>query len=334
MKKIKYLLMTVIALFIFPNIVNAKETIYFQKYNVGDEIEVQVDSKNKNQKLTFTVIKASPEGEQKDVDGFVKGNEDYEYVEAIYKGTIGDKSLWDSKDRSDYSKSTVRSNLVISTTNAGWDTYEEIRLLSYEDIEPYVTLDQSGNTVGTIDSTKNFFFTNAPLWTSKVLICKPGATCPTDNPVALLINDDGVLEYKDVNEQQAKIVPVIRIHKAWIKEGMICNCENCTTDRYCPKDRSISIKSCLESGETEQVCILKLCSKPSPKVCPNDSKIKLDSCISSGKSEQDCIKKLCPGGGNIDNPKTGTYVPFGLAFISILAIGLYISLKNKTYFQK
>ena len=132
MKKLKYLLTFLIAICVLPNIVSATETIYFKPYNIGNEITVTLDEAG-NIKKQFIVIEATPEGEQRNVEKFEKGNENYEYVTAVLKDSLMD-SKFTSGNTVTYERSLARSNLVIKTTDAGWINYEEIRLLTIDDL--------------------------------------------------------------------------------------------------------------------------------------------------------------------------------------------------------
>lgn len=73
----------------------------------------------------------------------------------------------------------------------------------------------------------------------------------------------------------------------------------------------------------------------SAKTCPNDNKINIQECIEKGQSEEVCIEKLCPGGENTENPKTGSYLPlFSLLVMSIIISFLFVTTSRKNYFIK
>lgn len=321
MKKIKYLLTFLITVLLLPNIVSAKENIYFKPYKVGDEIIVTLDKDGKI-KGKFIVIEATPEGEKKDVEEFKKGNEIYEYVTAIYNGTILESQFTSGKTV-DYTKSLVRSNLVIKTTDSGWINYENIRLLTLKDLEK---LGMKDNKVSLA-----WLLTNTPYWLGENMQGEKAYTVDKDGNVLLVSGTS-----------KAQIRPVIKIHKGFVDGAMICNCDDCTTnERFCPNDSTISIQSCIDSGKSESLCIVTLCEKEEikeeekvDKVCPNDSKINIQKCIDEGKSEEECIKKLCPNTEIIENPKTGNYLPFGLSLITVVVGFLYIITRKKTYFSK
>lgn len=325
MKKIKYLLTFLIAVLVLPNMVSAKENIYFKAYKVGDEITVTLDKDGKV-KAKFTVIEATPEGEQKGVEEFKKGTESYEYVTAIYNGTILESQFTSGKTV-DYKKSLANSNLVINTTDSGWINYESLRLLTLKDLE---NLGMKNNKV-----SLEWLLTNTPYWLGEDMQGENAYTVDKDGNVSLV---SGI--------SKAQIRPVIKIHKGFVEGAMICNCDDCVeNERYCPNDPKISIQACIDSGKTESFCILTLCQKEEikedekteekvDKVCPNDSKINIQNCIDEGKSEEACIKKLCPNTESVENPKTGNYLPFGLGLIAVVAGFLYMSTRNKTYFSK
>lgn len=70
-------------------------------------------------------------------------------------------------------------------------------------------------------------------------------------------------------------------------------------------------------------------------VCPNDDKINIQTCIDEGNSEEVCIKMLCPNTEVIENPKTGNYLPiFGILMISIVTSLIFISTSGENYFTK
>lgn len=315
MKKLKYLFTFLFAVLLLPSMVSAKETIYFKPYQVGDEITVTLDKDGKV-KGKFRVIEASPEGEQKDVEEFIKGKEAYEYVTAIYEGTVGESAFTSGK-KVNYEGSLVRSNLVIKTTNLGWINYEEIRLLTRQD------LTRIGVENGKVVSP--WLIANAPYWLGEDM---------NDSLESYMVDANGNIVLKNAKEL-ANIRPVIKIHKGFVEGGMICNCEDCTTtEKYCPNDPSMSIQSCIDSGKSESFCIMTLCNKKQDKVCPNDKKINIQGCIDEGKSEEDCIKKLCPNTEEVENPKTGNHLPLGIGMISIALGSLYIVTRKKTYFSK
>lgn len=313
MKKLKYLLTFLIAICFLPNMVSATETIYFKPYSIGDEITVTLDKDGKIKKQ-FIVIEASPEGEQKNVEKFEKGNENYEYVTAVLKDSLMD-SKFTSGNTVTYDKSLARSNLIIKTTDAGWINYETIRLLKKDDLRSI------GLTNDTVSAS--WLLTNTPYWLAEDM---------EDNQAYVVDNSGKVVKIEAT--QTAKIRPVIKIHKGFVDGAMICNCDDCTTgERYCPNDPSISIQACINSGKSESLCIVTLCSKEN-KVCPNDKKISIQSCIDDGKSEEECIKKLCPNTETVENPKTGNYLPFGIGLIAVVAGFLYMITRKKTYFSK
>lgn len=315
MKQLKYLLTFLIAVFVLPNMVSASETIYFKPYKVGDEITVTLDKEGKVQGK-FIVIEATPEGEQKNVEEFKKGTESYEYVTAVYSGSIFESQFTSGKTV-DYSKSLARSNLVVKTTDAGWINYESIRLLTLTDLEK---LGMKDNKV-----TESWLLTNTPYWLGENMQEDKAYTVDKDGNVALVSATS-----------KANIRPVITIHKGFVDGGMICNCDDCTTEeRYCPNDPKISIQACIDSGKSESLCIVTLCEKEKEnKVCPNDSTINIQSCIDGGKTEEECIKNLCPNTEPVENPKTGNYLPFGIGLIAVVAGFLYMLTNKKTYFSK
>jgi hypothetical protein len=343
MKKFKYLFTFIFALVLLPTLASAKETIYFQDYNVGDEITVTLDADGKI-KGKFIVVEASPEGEQKNVESFVKGNEAFEYVTAMYVGTLGSSPFTSGKEVT-YTSSVARSSLVINATDAGWTNYEEIRLLTLADLK---NIGISDNKV-----SASYLLTYAPYWLGEDMQGTSAYSVLKDGTVGLTLATD-----------TKNIIPVIRIHKGWVEDGMICNCDDCMTDKkYCPNDSTISIQDCIDSGKSESVCIMQLCTKevkycpadktisiqecldegnseeacveklcPQDKVCPNDSSIDIQTCIDSGKSEEDCIKNLCPGSEKVENPKTGT-ITFGIGLIVLLVTAYFVSRKCN-YFEK
>lgn len=318
MKKLKYLLTFLMAIFVLPNMVSASETIYFAPYKVGDIITVTLD---KDGKVTgnFTVIEASPEGEQKNVEEFKKGDESYEYVTAVYNGSIFESQFTSGKNVT-YEKSLARSNLVVKTKDLGWINYESIRLLTRSDLEKVKKQDEGVEAF--------LLLSNTPYWL--------GEDMQEDKAYAVVYGSASLVSATS----KANIRPVIKIHKGFVEDGMICNCDDCTTEeRYCPNDSKISIQSCIDSGKSESLCIVTLCEKEEViekenKVCPNDSKINIQSCIDGGKTEEECIKKLCPNTEPVDNPKTGNYLPFGIGLIAIVAGFLYMITNKKTYFSK
>lgn len=271
MKRLKYLLSFVIALLVVPSIVSAKETIYFKNFKIGDEINVTLSSDEKV-KGKFIVIETSPEGEQKNVEKFEKGTEAYEYVTAVYVGNIGESSFGSTAGVT-YEKSRARSNLVIKAVNANWDTYEEIRLLTVDDLG---RIGAAGS-----ESARTKIYGQAPLWLGENAI----------GDEASLLRATGIATAPI--STKANLVPVIRVHKGWVQGAMICNCEDCLVgEKYCPADPTISIQACIDSGKSENACIMQLCTKPE-KVCPKDPSIKIQACIDGGMSEEDCVKKLC-----------------------------------------
>lgn len=344
MKKFKYLFIFMVGLLTFPSLVNATETIYFKNYSIGDTINVTLSNDGKV-KGKFVVIENSPQGEQKNVESFVKGNEDYEYVTAMYVGNLG-TSKFGASENITYEKSAARATMVIKATNASWDTYELLRLLNLSDI---ARIGSSGNSV-----TASWAYQNGPLWLGEDASGSDAYTLKADGSFGLV----GI-------STEANIVPVIRVHKGWVEGAMICNCDDCMTEeKFCPANPSISIQSCIDSGTSESVCIMQLCEgkkkekvcpkdssisiqscidngtseeecvkKLCDKVCPNDSKVDIQSCIDNGTSEEDCIKKLCPGTEEVENPTTGAYVTLGLGTI-LFIFATYLLTKKKNYFSK
>lgn len=316
MKKLKYLFTLFVALCLLPNVASAAQDTYFKPYAIGDEITVTLDKDGKV-KGKFIVIEASPEGTIKDSgEEFTKGTADYEYVTAVYAGTVG-TSVFASKDATTYLSSAVRSSLVIKTTDANWLNYEEIRLLTLADL---TRIGMKDNKV-----SASYLLTNAPYWLGENMQDAKAYSVDAKGNVSL-INGTST----------AQIRPVIKIHKGFVEGAMICNCSDCGTEKYCPNDPSMSIQSCIDSGKEESFCIMTLCTeKKEDKVCPNDSKVNIQSCIDEGSSEEDCIKKLCPNTEEVENPKTGSYLPIiGFGTIAVIVGAIYLATGKKTYFTK
>lgn len=369
MKKLKYLLTFLIAILVLPNMVSANKDIYYTPYKVGDEIVVTLDKDGKV-KGKFRVIEASPEGNEKNVpDNYQKGDAKYQYVTAIYEGTVGESIYATSKDKT-YENSSARSNLIIKTRDLGWINPEEVRLATEDDMDNIhnsLPIDVQKKVEAELEKIQvdddkaldidylsqiykqmasilakelPWLYTGDSFWLASEIeqievLCSEEENCETtEMDAALIFDKEVVVTYSDISKKQA-LRPVITIHKGFVDGGMICNCEDCGTEiKYCPNNSKISIQSCLDKGNSESFCILTLCEEKENKVCPNDKKISIQSCVDEGKSEEDCIKKLCPNTEKVENPKTGNYLPFGIALIALVAGFLFMATKKKTYFSK
>lgn len=312
MKKWKYVIVCFCLL--LPSIVHA-QTIDYTGYKVGDVITVSLDEQNGKIKAKFRVIEDTSAGRDTNVPNnvdFIKKDAPYQYVTAIYEGTIGD-SVYAKTPASQvaFDSSNLKANLIVKTKDLGWVTPEEIRLLKQSDLSsmlntsvptllsvlikqkyPWLVLDQSywlGND-GYAKITGDACATSAT-----------GAACnPTTENVANVINASG--HYTTLGQAStAKMRPVIKIHKGFVDGGMVCVCKDC--------------------DEPE-------------KYCPNDTTISIQFCIDGGAKESDCIKKLCPGTNKPDNPKTGTYISIGILLGTIGLIMIYFIVNRKKYFRK
>jgi hypothetical protein len=362
MKKMKYVFTFLLALCFLPNMVSASQSIYYKSYKVGDEITVTLD---KDGKVTgkFIVIEASEEKTDKNLpDDYKVGSTSptetpYQYVTAIYQGTLGESAYAKNDDVVTYESSLARSNLVIKATDAGWINPKSMRLLTKSDINSMIktlsstaqkeilgdgsTLVSNEEYVAALKKYLPFLFNNTSYWLGETTVygtpsCPVGQSCTMAmQNSATAFTSSGVSTLNATSS--ANLRPVIVIHKGFVEGGMICNCEDCETkpeEKVCPKDSTISIQACIDGGQSEEDCIKKLC-ETEDKVCPNDKTVNIQACINGGQSEEDCIKKLCPGTEKVENPKTGSYLPlFGLGLVGIIVGFLYMITRKKTYFSK
>ena len=299
MKYLKYILICMVTLFLVPRGVNATQTVDYKEYKVGDEITVWLDvAKTKTAK--FRVIANSAAGrDTKQPDGKITPNKNatYQWVTAIYEGTVGESAYRvASEDDLTYEHSALRPNLVAATKD--WKTPDDIRLLTLNDLATLL-----GNSVPTYISTHlkdryPWMVSSTSYWLEKDAFkvseqVVEGTTTTTKSViVAYAITPAGLLD--QVNETtKAGIRPVITIHKGFVEGGMICTCEDCDP-KVCPNKPEISIQACLDEGNSESVCIERLCKdKEEPKVCPNKPEISIQACLDEGNSESVCIEKLC-----------------------------------------
>lgn len=325
MKRLKFLFTFLLALCLLPTVASAAQDIYFKPFHVGDEITVTLDADGK---VTgkFIVIQETPEGNIPNAeDDFKKGDNAFEYVTAIYVGTLGE-SIYSSKTGVDVpvKSTTATSTMILKAIDAGWVNVEDIRLLTLADL--------ASLGITAADSSKiaehAWLKTGAPYWLGE------DVTTTTTSAHAIVEADGNVTIGTLGLAEKANLRPVIRIHKGFVKDAMICNCPDCEEEeRFCPNDPTISIQSCIDSGKDVSFCVMTLCTKD--KVCPNDSSINIQSCIDGGKSEEECIKNLCPGGKKPENPKTGSYISMiGFGSLILIIGALLVATRKKTYFSK
>ncbi len=350
MKYLKYVIICITVALFLPKGVNASQTVNYTEYKVGDEITVWLDEA-KTKTAKFRVIASSAAG--KDVgqpDGKINPNPnaDYQYVTAIYEKTVGD-SLYGVASATDlsYASSVLRAQLVLATKDLGWDTPNEIRLLTQNDLSSLMNSSVPTYISSHLKERYPWMVLDKPYWLQEDAykdteqVISGMHLVSQEITVAWQISETGA--YKSVKENiLAGIRPVIKIHKGFVDGGAICNCEDCEEppkeEKFCPNDSKISIQACIDGGEKEEVCIQKLCPKAEPpkeeKFCPNDSKVSIQTCIDNGEKEEVCIQKLCPGTKKPDNPKTGTYISLGVLTSSLILGGIYLILNRKKYFRK
>ncbi len=322
MKKVKYLFMFFIMLCFMPNIVNATQNVYFKSYKIGDKITVTLD-KDKKIKGNFIVIDSS---EEKNINlpdnyDFSAATEEFQYVTAIYDGTIGESIFGKNKEQLLYENSILRSNLVIKTKDLGWVNYKEIRYLKKSDLENI-----GGNNYKFSELVKKYPWLSLEeaYWLGDDGIsnttggaCVPEKVCDSSGICTTVPKCESITTFLATNISKGEVSqlninssigmrPVIKIHKGFVDGGMVCNCTDCEEG-----------KPAVEN-----------------KVCPNDSKISIQKCIDEGTKEELCIKKICPGTEKTENPKTGSYIPFIVLGLGMISLFICTSTKNKTYFRK
>ena len=342
MKYLKYLVISMVALFFIPKGVSATQTVDYKEFKVGDEITVWLDAA-KTKSAKFRVIENTAAGrETKQPDGEITPNKKaaYQWVTAVYQGTVGESAYGvASEDDLKYETSLLRPNLVVATKN--WKTPEDIRLLTLTDLaslagnaDPHYISTHLKTKYPWMVLDKSYWLGN-DAFVDQVQVMEGNSITTREVIVAWGVNTQGVVSGIDENTKLG-IRPVITIHKGFVEGGMICTCEDCDIPepKFCPNKPSISIQGCIDSGKSEEVCIEELCKdKTTPKVCPNDPKISIQDCIDTGKSEEICIKEKCTP-EKPDNPKTGTYISIGILICSIVAGFVYFLINKKKYFTK
>lgn len=312
MKKWKYVILTFCLL--LPSIVKA-QTIDYTGYKVGDVITVNLDEQNGKIKAKFRVIVDTNSGRDTDVPNnvdFIKKDAPYQYVTAIYEGTIGESVYTKSPaSKVAFATSDLKSNLIIKTKDLGWVTPEEIRLLKLSDLSSMFSTSVPTLLSVLIKQKYPWLVLDKSYWLeddgyAKITgeNCATSATETTCNPktenVAHIISSSGA--YTTLGQASiAAIRPVIKIHKGFVDGGMVCVCKDC---------------------------------EPTEKYCPNDTTISIQACLDNGTKESDCIEKLCPGTNKPDNPKTGTYISIGILFGTVSFIMIYCIVNRKKYFRK
>ncbi len=337
MKYLKYLVISMVALFFIPKGVSATQTVDYKEFKIGEEITVWLDSA-KTKSAKFRIIENSASGrDKKQPDGQITPNEKaaYQWVTAIYEGTVG-KSIYGVASDTDlsYEHSTLRPNVVIATKD--WKTPKDIRLLTLNDLYSMVGSTNISDVESALEERYPWLLLEQIYWLGddafRDTIYNMDGTSKETN-VARAITPVSVI-FRSETTNSRYIRPVITIHKGFVEGGMICTCEDCDDPKVCPNKPSISIQGCIDSGKSEEVCIEELCKdKPTPKVCPNDPKISIQDCIDTGKSEEICIKEKCTP-EKPDNPKTGTYISIGILICSIVAGFVYFLINKKKYFTK
>lgn len=350
--------------------VAASHTVKYKEYKIGDEITVSLDKQGGTIKGKFYVIASSAAGEEKSDTLEIKQDPSkaYQYVTAIYDGTIGESVYAENPSSSiAFANSNLLSNLVVTATDKGWVTPRdnkkggELRLLTSDDIQG---LFGKKNPSASEMKKYSWLSLGTPYWLGDAgqkgvvqATCTSGSDeydCSKEENAAKVIDNVTIQWYKQ--DGTAGIRPVIKIHKGFIDGGVECMTgpvvvpdpepEPTPTPKpeTCPGKPSISIQSCIDSGKDKDVCIEELCKdKPivppdipvkEEKFCPNDKKISIQSCIDGGAKESDCISKLCPGGKKPENPKTGTYISFGILLSAMVAGFGYLLINKKKYFRK
>ena len=371
MKYLRYLIISVVALFLIPRGVSATQTVDYKDFKVGDEITVWLDAA-KTRSAKFRIIKDSASGrDTRQPDGQITPNEKaaYQWVTAIYEGTVGESIYGVASDADlSYEHSTLRPNVVVATKD--WKTPKDIRLLTLNDLYSIVGSSDSATVTTALKKRYPWLLLDKMYWLGddafRGTVYMADGTSKEAN-VARVMTPVGLIFELEENDTQY-IRPVITIHKGFVEGGMICTCEDCDPKvcpnkpsisiqacldegkseevcieelckdkpepKVCPNKPSISIQACLDSGKSEEVCIEELCKdKPTPKVCPNDPKINIQDCIDSGKSEETCIKEKCTP-EKPDNPKTGTYISIGILICGVVAGFVYFLINKRKYFTK
>ena len=250
MKKLKYLLLCMISLLVAPSIIKAESVpYYYTPYKVGDAIIVYLNEA-KSLTGTFRVIEASAQGTESVEGEYQKGTAEYQYVTAIYDGNLGLSKFAETQySNVPYATSLAHTNLLIKSRDAGWTTYESIRLLKPSEIV----------------SGAAWVKSNAPYWldgiiTSGMVPCPTGMSCTQSVSYwQQIVNSEGIITTSLLSADN-NLRPVIKIHKGFISGGMICNCDDCEVEeKVCPNDPTINIQACIDGGKTEAECITKLC---------------------------------------------------------------------------
>lgn len=211
---------------------------------------------------------------------------------------------------------------MIKAREAGWTTYESIRLLkNYE-----------------IVSDTTWLASNTPYWldgsmTVSMLPCPTGTSCTQSISYwQQVITVNGSVDIL-VLSSQANLRPVIKIHKKFVSGGMSVsnNSEEDKTD-----DKVVTeIQECINTGKIEAECTEEVSSPKEDKLCPNESTVNIQTCINNGSTENECIKKLCPIKDEIENPKTGLNISIiSIVGLLLISMSIYIVSKRKNYFKK
>ena len=297
MKYLKYIVICMVTLFLIPKTVHATQTVDYTEYKVGDEITVWLDSA-KTKSAKFRIIKNSAAGrDTRQPDGKITPNEKaaYQWVTAIYEGTVGESIYGVASDTDlSYEHSILRANVVKTTKS--WETPKDIRLLTLSDLHSLVGSTDESTVTSALKETYPWILLDKIYWLGddafRDRIYKIDGTSKEAN-VAQAMTQTGII-YRFEESDSRYIRPVITIHKGFVEGGMICTCEDCEEPKTCPNKPEISIQACLDSGKSESVCIEELCKeKPAPKTCPNKPEISIQACLDSGKSESVCIEELC-----------------------------------------
>ena len=286
-----------VTLFLIPKTVHATQTVDYTEYKVGDEITVWLDSA-KTKSAKFRIIKNSAAGrDTRQPDGKITPNEKaaYQWVTAIYEGTVGESIYGVASDTDlSYEHSILRANVVKTTKS--WETPKDIRLLTLSDLHSLVGSTDESTVTSALKETYPWILLDKIYWLGddafRDRIYKIDGTSKEAN-VAQAMTQTGII-FRFEESDSRYIRPVITIHKGFVEGGMICTCEDCEEPKTCPNKPEISIQACLDSGKSESVCIEELCKeKPAPKTCPNKPEISIQACLDSGKSESVCIEELC-----------------------------------------
>ena len=331
MKYLKYVAFCIMTLCFIPK-VSASQTVKYKEYKVGDEIIVHLDKQDGNIKQKFKVIASSSAGEDVYEDKYEQDPaKAYQYVVAIYDGTIGE-SFYAKEPASSiaFKDSNLFSNLVTTVRNKGWVSPNEFRLLTSDDIESL--FGKKNPSASEIKNKYAWLVLDTPYWLGdagqKGLVhatCTSGAEqydcSKTENAAKVMHSSGELLFYKQ--EDTVGIRPVIKVHKGFVDGGM-----DCSTGPIVIPDPKPTPDPTPTPNPTPDV------PTKEEMFCPNDSKISIQSCIDSGIKESECIKKLCPGTKKPDNPKTGTYISFGILMIAMVVGIASLCINKKKYFRK